>query len=160
MILTGNVQVSRQHLTLGRDITSPDYLSVETIEPFKRLAAAIHGDSTMQEARSLAIMQLSHTGRQSTNFIGGRRLLVPPKAPSAIGLELDGGPPRLLPTPSSALARVLFQTPEEMTLDDIEDTVRDFERSAQLAQTSGFDGVELHAGHGCVCINSYRIYSF
>ncbi|KIP06483.1 hypothetical protein PHLGIDRAFT_13872 [Phlebiopsis gigantea 11061_1 CR5-6] len=148
MILTGNIQVSQEHLTLGRDITPPDNLTTKTIEPFRRLADAIHANSTTEEGRPLAIMQLSHAGRQSTNFIGGRRFLVPPKAPSAVGLKLDNAAPRLLPTASHALSQLLFQNPVEMTLDDIEETVRAFVRSAQLAHASGFDGVELHAGHG------------
>jgi 2,4-dienoyl-CoA reductase (NADPH2) len=42
----------------------------------------------------------------------------------------------------------------EMTQEDIDDTVAGFANAASIAQRAGFDGVELHAGHG------YLIASF
>lgn len=42
----------------------------------------------------------------------------------------------------------------EMTQQDIDDTVAGFARGARIARQAGFDGVELHAGHG------YLIASF
>jgi 2,4-dienoyl-CoA reductase-like NADH-dependent reductase (Old Yellow Enzyme family) len=159
IIMTGNVQVSNKHLTMGRDMVVPEELTEDTIQPFKMLASAIHNelddakqariepestDTRKGTPRSLAVMQLSHAGRQSCNFIGGRRLNEPPLAPSP--LRVTGNKGGLL---SNLLFKSLFQTPKEMTLDDIDDAVQSFVRGATLAWKSGFDGVQLHVAHGC-----------
>ena len=39
-------------------------------------------------------------------------------------------------------------TPGEMTLDDIEQVIGDFEKAAKIAEHSNFDGVEIHGAHG------------
>ncbi|KAK2461269.1 hypothetical protein APHAL10511_006796 [Amanita phalloides] len=158
MILTGNVQVSGRHLTLGRDMVVPEELTEDTIRPFKMLASAMHGNLEQEsepELRSvqnlnsgakqkpLALMQLSHGGRQSCNFIGGRRFNEPPLAPSAICVTSNKK--GLL---SDLLYGTLFQTPKEMSLEDIDDVVQRFVRGAMLAWKAGFDGVQLHVAHG------------
>jgi len=141
---------------MGRDMVVPKELTEDTIRPFKMLASAIHNEleDTMIEPEStdtrkrtrgsLAVMQLSHAGRQSCNVIGGRQLNEPPLAPSP--LRVTGNKGGLL---SNLLFRSLFQTPKEMTLDDIDDVVQSFVRGAVLAWKSGFDGVQLHVAHGC-----------
>ena len=83
MVMTGNVQVSNDHLSLGRDITVSDVLTDETVRPFRQLASAIRGTEANSGHRTLAIMQLSHAGKQSANILGGRWPFVPPQAPSA-----------------------------------------------------------------------------
>ncbi|KAF5324442.1 hypothetical protein D9611_004337 [Ephemerocybe angulata] len=136
MVLTGNVQVSREHLTLGRDMVIPSHISDVTIEPFKRLSNVIHSNGT-----SLAIMQLSHTGRQSSNIITGT--LSRPLAPSAIrlGNEISGSLAKLF-------YWLLFRTPKAMVPGDIDHVVDRFVLGAQVALQSGFDGIQLHAAHG------------
>ncbi|EIN08209.1 FMN-linked oxidoreductase [Punctularia strigosozonata HHB-11173 SS5] len=150
MIITGNVQVCRDHLTLGRDMVVPPVLNEKTVEPFQTLAAAIHGCSSAEcspscnHHRATAIMQLSHAGRQSANIIGGRKPLASPLAPSAVplGRGRDAG------VISSLVHAALFQTPRRMTAWDIEAVMDAFVRGASLAHEAGFDGVELHASHG------------
>jgi len=149
IVTTGNVQVAPDHLTLGRDIVLPldlvnpkdeDYL------PFRRLANAIHGADLQPKSsnnKSLAIMQLSHPGRQSTNFVGGRAFFQPPMAPSPIQIELSSK--RRL----GFLDKLLFQTPKEMTENEILQVVDRFVYGAVFAHKTGFDGVQLHAAHGC-----------
>jgi hypothetical protein len=39
-------------------------------------------------------------------------------------------------------------TPAEMSTDDIEQVIHDFERAAKIAEHSNFDGVEIHGAHG------------
>jgi 2,4-dienoyl-CoA reductase-like NADH-dependent reductase (Old Yellow Enzyme family) len=151
MIITGNVQVSATHLTLGRDVTVPGIISEETLRPFRKLARIIHQDflsekSTHGSSRSLAIMQLSHAGRQSPRVIGGRPILTPPLAPSAVILGSGKKNNGLM---SNLFHRLLFQKPREMSLTDINDVVDAFVRGATLAAKAGFDGVQLHAAHGC-----------
>lgn len=157
MILTGNVQVKRDHLGLGRDlVVSQDIESPSELQPFIALAQVIHGkmssvntegDSMERGNVPLAIMQLSHAGRQSTTFLGGRSLLEPPLAPSAIPVELKSSQSQTIF--SKFVSRVLFQTPRAMTTKDIDDVIEAFKRGAMLARKSGFDGIEIHAAHGC-----------
>ncbi|KAI6107602.1 hypothetical protein EDD17DRAFT_629073 [Pisolithus thermaeus] len=178
MIITGNVQVDKHHLTLGRDMVIPSTLTDETLAPFKRLAQVIHGDAIVEDGnysdnsrrtpgnvRPLAIMQISHTGRQSPTVIGGRSPFVPPKAPSSvrIGSVMQRGgeakssssirsteeePIKDGRTADDLFLRVLFQVPREMTIDDIRDVQRGFLKAAVAASKSGFDGIQLHCAHG------------
>ncbi|KAG2342313.1 FMN-linked oxidoreductase [Suillus weaverae] len=146
MILTGNVQVSPQHLTLGRDIVVPPTLNAEDLKPFERLAEVIHG--VVDGTRSLAIMQLSHAGRQSANFIGGRPPFVPPLAPSSVRVGAGHTESCRRGAISDLIFHALFQVPTEMTTLDILYVQSSFVRGALLAYKSGFDGVQLHAAHG------------
>ncbi|TFY62967.1 hypothetical protein EVJ58_g3530 [Rhodofomes roseus] len=149
------VKVCGDHLSLGRDMVVPTHLTPETVEPFARLARTIQygsaeGEEIAGEKKTLAVMQLSHTGRQSTNVIGGRWPFVPPMAPSAV--PVGRKPSEKEGAGSAGLSRlvhtVFFQTPRPMSLSDIEDVVANFVRGAELAAASGFDGVQLHAAHG------------
>lgn len=142
MIITGNVQVSSTHLTLGRDLILPTTISDDSLAPFVKLAQEIH--SSCPETSPLAIMQLSHAGRQSSNFLGGRHPSQKPLAPSAIRLQSKDG--SLL---SSMFHHALFQTPHAMSLREIDQVVDQFVNGAMVALRSGFDGIELHAAHGC-----------
>ncbi|KAF8888590.1 hypothetical protein BD779DRAFT_1611297 [Infundibulicybe gibba] len=155
MVITGNVQVSPRHLTLGRDIVLPAHISEETLEPFKQLASSIHGrpegyDDRDLATRSVAIMQLSHAGRQSPNILGGRFPFRPPLAPSTIRVgSKQGG------YITAMLHWLLFQTPQPMSLSDIDELIDSFTRGARVASQSGFDGVQLHAAHGCERVDEY-----
>lgn len=160
MLLTGNVQVASDHLTLGRDAVVPRALDAASILPFCKLARAMRGDGDVDgqgkggsggEGGALVVMQLSHAGRQSANVLGGRAPFAPPAAPSAVRLALDARAGAL----GGLLARALFQTPRAMTQDDIDEVVSAFVRGAELAVRSGFDGVEVHAGHGCACVRGW-----
>lgn len=146
LILTGNIQVDRSHMTLGRDMVIPDVLDEATLRPFKNLAEAIHGGSDGDidpSRRTLAIVQVSHSGRQAANWVSGRLPWNPLLAPSSIrlGARESGSFPQLF-------YRFLFSTPREMTVPEIDHLVGRFVLSAKVAHQAGFDGVELHAGHG------------
>lgn len=136
MVITGNVQVSASHLSLGRDMVIPVCITQETMAPFRKLAHNM-GDA-------ISVMQLNHAGRQSSNIIGGRLPFRAPLAPSAVRVE-----GRSEGYASTVVHRLLFQTPKAMTLQDIEDVIADFIRGAELALKAGFDGVQLHVAHGC-----------
>lgn len=150
LILTGNIQVDKSHLTIGRDMIIPEVFNESTLRPFKDLADAIHGgpDGAVDPShRALAIMQISHSGRQSPNWVSGRLPWYPPSAPSPVclGAREPGFFPQLF-------YRFLFTTPREMTVPEINYLVERFVLSAKLAHQVGFEGVELHAGHGCECL--------
>ena len=153
MIITGNVQVSRDHLTLGKDMVVPETITSDTLRSYKALACAMRPVSeqnlskkqgNVSTPRTLIIMQISHAGRQSPIVLGGRFPFVPPLAPSALGLGR---------TASGWFARLMykigFPTPRIMSLQDIDNVVNRFVLGATLAHDAGFDGIELHASHGC-----------
>lgn len=123
----------------------PTILSQGTIRPFAKLATAIHRNNLDPLHAPLAIMQLSHSGRQSPNILGGRAPFMPPSAPSPVPLRLSpaGG------VVGTLIHSLLFQTPREMNSQDVDNVISGFVRGATLASLSGFDGVELHAAHGC-----------
>jgi N-ethylmaleimide reductase len=83
-------------------------------------------------------VQLMHTGRVS------HPLNMPPNAkifsssPIAIKGEMWTDQKQLQTYP----------VPQEMTYDDIQDTIGEFVKSAKLALEAGFDGVELHGANG------------
>ncbi|KAJ6615132.1 hypothetical protein B0H10DRAFT_1801780 [Mycena sp. CBHHK59/15] len=142
MIFTGNVQVSPDHLSLARDIVLPRELSEESVKPFRELADAMHGE---REERPMAIMQLSHAGRQSPNILGGRLPFSRPLAPSSVRLGSSLKNNGLL---SDLLHRIMFQVPNPMSVADINEVVDAFARGAKLAVLASYDGVELHVAHG------------
>ena len=152
MIITGNLQVSRDHMTLGRDVIIPKVFDEPSLHPYKKWASIIRGEGTSHydpQTPTLAITQLNHTGRQSPNFLGGRWPFEPPLAPSAVPMDLKrsrASKPSLLAQVTRAIG---FQTPREMSLRDINRVADEFVRGAELAAKAGFDGVQIHAAHGC-----------
>ncbi|KAI0302385.1 hypothetical protein B0F90DRAFT_1925132 [Multifurca ochricompacta] len=156
MIVTGNVQVSRDHLTLGRDMIIPQTVDSDTLRCYEALAGTMRpvseqhcskgqGSST---PRTLIIMQLSHAGRQSPIVLGGRVPLIPPLAPSALGVGRNGRPSAPLGWFARFMYKIGFPTPRGMSILDIDHIVDRFVLGAKLAHDAGFDGVELHASHG------------
>ncbi|KAI0071038.1 FMN-linked oxidoreductase [Panus rudis PR-1116 ss-1] len=143
MIMTGNVQVCDDHLSLGRDIVIPHTIGPAEVDAFRRLADAIHGSGP---ETPLAIMQLSHTGRQSANILGGRAPFVPPHAPSPVPLQFT--PLSGYSLVGSAVHHLMFQKPIAMTVEEINEVISRFVAGAKLAASTGFDGIELHASHG------------
>jgi 2,4-dienoyl-CoA reductase-like NADH-dependent reductase (Old Yellow Enzyme family) len=153
MVMTGNVQVSGDHMSLGRDMVIPETITSHTLRSYKALARSMRPvseqnlpkDQDASTPRTLVIMQVSHAGRQSPVVIGGRPPFVPALAPSAIGPGRNA--------PGGWFARLTykigFPTPRAMTLQDIDYVANRFVFSAKLARDAGFDGIELHASHGC-----------
>lgn len=99
----------------------PGLYKDEQIEGHKRLTDTVHQYGTKIFA------QLYHAGRQSNHFVNGG---LQPIAPSSI------------PCPW------LREIPREMTKEDIQRVISEFADAAFRAKEAGFDGVEIHAGHG------------
>jgi 2,4-dienoyl-CoA reductase-like NADH-dependent reductase (Old Yellow Enzyme family) len=97
-------------------------------------------------------VQLFHSGRLTVPEISNGI----PLAPSSI--KPGDYPSYWRPKVNGAI--VNFQTltpyvsPKEMSLDDIENVIADFENAVSLAESCGFDGVEIHGAHG------YLVHSF
>ena len=160
MIMTGNVQVSRDHLTLGRDMVVPKTLTSDAVRSYTALASAMrpaseqdNRENHVSKPRTLIIMQLSHAGRQSPIVLGGRLPLTPPFAPSAVGIGRDQSSLGWL---ARLVYNIGFQTPRPMSVQDTDHLVDRFVLGAKLAHDAGFDGVELHASHGCKCLRCNR----
>lgn len=93
----------------------------EQIKSHKKLTETIH------KYDSKVFCQIYHAGRQTASMVNGGEQ---PVAPSAI------------PCPW------LRELPRELTIPEIEKIVEDFGDCALRAKKTGFDGVEIHAGHG------------
>lgn len=121
LLITGNVMVD------SRAMTGPGGVVLEDsrhLERFRQWAA-------IGRSRGAQFwLQINHPGRQMQANLGQ-----PTWAPSAVPLELG------------KLSK-LFNTPQAMTPEIIEDVIRRFARAAALAEQAGFTGVEIHAAHG------------
>lgn len=119
------------------------------LEIFSKWAESIK--STPSGLGPLAIMQLSHAGRQSPRIIGGRYPWVPPLAPSTNPMTPREG------FLSRLMFSLLFQTPRAASTQDIDSLIEAFLHAAAIACRAGFDGIQLHASHGCEFIVYVRV---
>jgi 2,4-dienoyl-CoA reductase-like NADH-dependent reductase (Old Yellow Enzyme family) len=87
-----------------------------------RLAAAIRAEG------AVACLQLAHAGSRTTSAVIGRR----PLAPSTVRHPFQ---PRA-------------ETPEALTVEQIQEVVAAFGAAAVRGRHAGFDAVEIHAAHG------------
>lgn len=136
--------VSPTHLGSPADIIAPSPSSPtykQSLAAYRAWATASHGDNPA--FRPVAIMQRCHNGRQSPRWCG-RSTYQAPLGPSAARLDPGAG---LLAT---AFGSLMWQHPQAMTVEDIGSVVKEFLQAARLAKETGFDGVQLHASHGCV----------
>ncbi len=122
VLLTGNVQIDRNHLEQAGNVVIDRRLDAEALERFKSWAKAckVGGNQVW--------MQLSHGGRQTPKAINPT-----PKAPSAIGLALPGD---------------RFGVPVPLTEAEIIDLIERFAVASETAEAAGFDGVQIHGAHG------------
>lgn len=93
---------------------------------------------TIKAGGSRAFIQLHHAGRQTSLGVTEGKT---PLAPSAIPCKL------------------MRTMPEEASIDDIHAVQKKFVKAAAMAQTAGFDGVELHAAHGYLLSEFISPYS-
>ena len=94
--------------------------SNKRIKKFKEITEVIkkHG------ARCL--VQIYHAGAQASSFMIGLQAV----APSAVPFEMSG------------------ETPKPLTKKQISNMVKEYGNACLRAKKAGFDGVEIHAGHG------------
>lgn len=108
----------------------PCIYTAEQVDAWKKVTHAVH------EKGGKIFAQLWHVGRVSHPDLLNGQL---PLAPSAIN-------PHFTAYTKNGFAETL--TPREMTREDIQQTVSDFQKAAVNAIEAGFDGVELHAANG------------
>ncbi|GKT66373.1 NADPH dehydrogenase [Colletotrichum tofieldiae] len=137
LVMTGNVEVDLKYLGSPKDIAYNDTIPYERmLEAWKAWAKVCNRNGTP------TIVQVNHPGRQSPFGAGKRGFTEKTIAPSAVPLNLGTGfLPRLINS-------LLFGTPREITVAEIQDVVRRFALTAKLASDAGFAGVEIHGAHG------------
>jgi len=91
----------------------------------------------IKEEGAVAILQLSHGGRQTHESANS----LTPVAPSAVMCEATG------------------RVPIELTADKIHEIQDSFAQAARRAKQAGFDGVEIHAGHGYLISSFFSPYT-
>ena len=113
-------------------INQPGIATTEQMDSWKKVVSAVHDEGAK------IVMQLMHAGALSQ----GNRFNNNTKGPSSVKpkgeqLAFYGG-------------QGVFQTPEELTQEDIGRVIQTFAASAKKAKEAGFDGVEIHGANGYV----------
>ena len=122
LCISGNVMIDSRHLGEPNNVILEE--GIKNFEGFKRWAS-------VQEKYNIHIWpQLNHPGKQTPNF-----LTKEPVAPSAIPLK-------------TALGNKYFNTPRELTNEEIEDIIKRFAYAAKMIKKFGFKGVQIHGAHG------------
>lgn len=110
----------------------PGLFDAAQVAGWRKVTDAVHA------AGSRIFVQLMHTGRvgHPLNLPAGARMLAPSAvvAPGEMYTDQEGMKPH--------------PVPEAMTEAEVESTLGEFERSAELAIEAGFDGIELHGANG------------
>ena len=118
LLITGNIYVGRDGQSTPRQLGAD---SDDKIAALARLTAAVHRHG------ALIFAQLSHCGRQVVPPFVGRREAV---SASDVKDLMTGTKPRPL------------------GIDEIRRVVDDFGAAAARCKAAGFDGIQIHAGHG------------
>jgi len=110
----------------------PGIFSQEQIEGWKKVTKAVH------DKGGKIIVQLMHCGRiaHPANLPAGATILAPSAMQAAGQMYTDKFGPKDHPVP------------QEMILEDIDTTKREYVLAARHAIEAGFDGIELHGANG------------
>ena len=117
-IITGYAAVSKNGVSPYPRMMKINDDSV--IEKYKELTDAVHEYSTP------IVLQIAHCGRQTSS--------------KAIGMQKVA--------PSNVFHAFYPDKAKELTDDEINGIINDFTQAAIRAEKAGFDGVQLHGGHG------------
>ena len=131
----------------------------------------ISNDSFLPQLRSLArrvhahdcrlAVQLQHAGKVATQDIAHGRPMLVPSIPQSSPDEMSSA---LSPEEMKSFiraysrkgAKVAYQVASK---EDLEQLAKDFAAAAGRAREAGFDGVEIHAGHGYILSSFLSPYS-
>ncbi|APY01044.1 alkene reductase [Lacinutrix venerupis] len=127
LIITEGSQVSKQAVGY---INTPGIHTDEQVEGWKKVTQRVH------DKDGKIFIQLWHVGRMSHPDFHDGDLPVSASAinPSAKSFTPDGFKDTV--------------TPKAMTIEEIKQTVKDFQDAAVNAVEAGFDGVEIHSSNG------------
>ena len=107
------------------------WLRKEAIPGLKKLTDAVHAEG------SFAAIQIGHCGLMAKKSVSGGLCFAPSGKFNLYG-----------PT-----------WPKTMTREEIKSVVTDFGRAVNLSREAGFDGVEVHAGHGYLISQFLSLYT-
>lgn len=128
LILSEAINISAD--AIGSPFT-PGLYTAEQVESWKKVTDAVH------KKGGVIFAQLWHTGRVAHSV---DRNGVLPVAPSAV--KIEGMQHFTLQGVKD------YETPREMSIADIRQTIADYAQASKNAIAAGFDGVELHAANG------------
>lgn len=128
VIFTEAIRISEE--ATGSPFTPGIYIR-EQIEAWTKVTKAVHDNG------GLIIAQLWHTGRAGHSIDRNGKL---PLAPSPLAIQ------GMQHFTSQGLKE--YETPQEITVKEIRQTIMDYGLAAKNAMEAGFDGVELHAANG------------
>jgi N-ethylmaleimide reductase len=128
LIVSEAINISQQ--AAGSPFT-PGIYSKEQIDAWKEVTKAVH------QQGGIIYAQLWHTGRVGHSLLKNGNL---PEAPSAIAI--DGQQHFTMEGMKD------YETPRELTKNEISAIIQDYKKAAINAMEAGFDGVELHAAFG------------
>jgi len=127
LIITEGSQISEKAVGY---INNPGIHTKVQTQGWKEVTKMVHDEG------GKIFLQLWHVGRMShPDFHNGDL----PLAPSAINPNSKSYTPEGFKE---------TETPKEMTLEDIKQTIQDFKNAAANAWEAGFDGVEIHSSNG------------
>jgi len=109
---------------------TPGIWNKEQIEGWKHIIEKVH------VAKGKIMLQLWHVGRLSdSSFLDGRQPV------SASAIAADGHPSHIRPIKP-------YETPKELSKEEIKEIIADYKQAAINAKEAGFDGVEIHGANG------------
>jgi N-ethylmaleimide reductase len=128
LIISEGINISPE--ALGSPFT-PGIYTKEQIEAWKKVTDAVHSKG------GLIFAQLWHTGRVGHSVDRHGAIPVAPSPIAISGMQhfTSQGPKD-------------FETPRELSLLEIENTIKAYKQAAINAIEAGFDGIELHAANG------------
>ncbi len=109
----------------GRTFAGQGVMSEDSLPDYRAIAEAVHAHGGKISA------QITHGG----SFVQHKELSTPQAMSSSGGIDMVG-----------VMQGRVFQ--RQMTRKDMDQVRDEFVRAARLAEQAGFDGVELHMGHG------------
>lgn len=128
LLFTESIRISEE--ATGSPLT-PGIFTGEQIETWKKVTTAVH------DKGGVIIAQLWHTGRMGHSVDRNGKLPVGPSPLPIRGMQHF-----------TSQGRKDYEIPQEMTIFEIKQTIKDFSQAAKNAIAAGFDGVQLHAANG------------
>lgn len=120
IVVTGNVMVDSRALAEPGNVVVEDQSNLPMLRKWAQAGTINQNDLWLQ---------LNHPGRQSPNYLSAQ-----PAGPSAV--PIDG--------PNAGY----FNPPRALTNAEVHDIIGKYVRSAEIAQTAGFTGVQIHGAFG------------
>ncbi|MFC6102792.1 alkene reductase [Olivibacter domesticus] len=110
---------------------TPGIFTGQQIEAWKKVTTAVHNKG------GIIIAQLWHTGRMGHSVDRSGKLPFGPSPLPIRGMQHF-----------TSQGRKDYEIPQEMTIPEIKQTIKDYGQAAKNAIAAGFDGVALHAANG------------